>query len=58
MPDPLVIGFGFGDKIVDSHGINKIYKLKDYLKKHGYDNIVTQVDGNVSFENAKKMRKA
>lgn len=38
--------------------ITKIKKLKEYLIKNGYSHIEIEVDGNVSYENAKKMRRA
>lgn len=46
-----------GQKIIPA-ALKKISKLKTYLVENGYDNIEIEVDGNVSFENAKKMRQA
>jgi len=46
-----------GQKLVPQ-SLDKIKRTKDFLLARGYDNIVIEVDGNVSFENALKMRKA
>lgn len=43
-----------GQKLVEST-LNKIKKLRDFLDEEGYENIEIEVDGNVSFENAKRM---
>ena len=32
--------------------------MREYLDSHGYPDIEIEVDGNVSFENAKKMTEA
>jgi ribulose-phosphate 3-epimerase len=46
-----------GQKLVPAT-LNKIRRLKQWLRDRGYDNIAIEVDGNVSFENAVKMREA
>ncbi len=54
----MTVNPGFaGQKLVPAT-INKIVRMKAFLLKHGYENIMIEVDGNVSFENAKKMRAA
>lgn len=51
----MTVNPGFaGQKLVRST-LKKIRKLRDYLDKNGYENIEIEVDGNVSFENAKLM---
>lgn len=49
---------GFAGQKVIPTCINKIANLKKYLKDNGYENIEIEVDGNVSFENAEKMKNA
>jgi ribulose-phosphate 3-epimerase len=46
-----------GQKLVEST-IGKIEDLKDYLIQRGQERISIEVDGNVSFENAPRMRQA
>lgn len=54
----MTVNPGFaGQKLVPAT-LKKISRLKSYLIKNGYDSIKIEVDGNVSFENAKKMRAA
>ena len=54
----MTVNPGFaGQKLVPAT-IRKIANLKKYLSEKGYDNIKIEVDGNVSFENARKMREA
>lgn len=54
----MTVNPGFaGQKLVPAT-IKKIAMLKKYLIENGYDAIEIEVDGNVSFENAKKMREA
>lgn len=54
----MTVNPGFaGQKLVPAT-IKKIAKMKKYLFDQGYGNIEIEVDGNVSFENAKKMREA
>lgn len=54
----MTVNPGFaGQKLVPST-LNKIRRLKDLLAERGFSHIEIEVDGNVSFENAKKMREA
>lgn len=54
----MTVNPGFaGQKMVKST-LKKIKKLREYLDKEGYGNIEIEVDGNVSFENAKLMNDA
>ncbi|MBQ6265020.1 MAG: ribulose-phosphate 3-epimerase [Clostridia bacterium] len=46
-----------GQKLIPST-IKKIEYARQFLDSSGYDNIKIEVDGNVSFENAVKMKKA
>lgn len=46
-----------GQKLVPQM-LDKITRMKEFLAQKGYPHIPIQVDGNVSFENAEKMRKA
>lgn len=52
----MTVNPGFaGQKLVKST-LKKIKDLREYLDSKGYANIEIEVDGNVSFENAKIMR--
>jgi ribulose-phosphate 3-epimerase len=52
----MTVNPGFaGQKLVPAT-LDKIRRLKHFLREKGYENIEVEVDGNVSFENAKKMR--
>lgn len=52
----MTVNPGFaGQKIVPAT-IRKIANLKNYLIEKGYDNIEIEVDGNISYENARKTR--
>lgn len=54
----MTVNPGFaGQKLVPAT-LRKIFNLKNYLVQKGYDHIQIEVDGNVSFENAVKMREA
>ena len=54
----MAVNPGFaGQKLIPSV-LRKIANLKKFLIDSGYDSIEIEVDGNVSFENAKKMREA
>ena len=54
----MTVNPGFaGQKLVQST-LKKIKKLRDYLDNHGYNHIEIEVDGNVSFENARLMSDA
>lgn len=46
-----------GQKLVPA-SIDKIRRMRAFLDEKGYSHVKIQVDGNVSFENAVKMRKA
>lgn len=48
---------GFAGQKMSKHSLEKIKEIKHYLVENKL-NIVIEVDGNVSFENAPKMRKA
>lgn len=54
----MTVNPGFaGQKLVPAT-IRKIAHMKKYLAENGYGHIEIEVDGNVSYENAKKMREA
>lgn len=54
----MTVNPGFaGQKLVAST-LKKIKTLREYLDKFGYEHIEIEVDGNVSFENAKLMSEA
>ncbi len=54
----MTVNPGFaGQKLVPAT-LKKIAKMKRYLVENGYGHIEIEVDGNVSYENARKMRKA
>ena len=54
----MTVNPGFaGQKIVPST-IQKVEKLRKWLDSNGYENIPIEVDGNVSFENAKLLSEA
>lgn len=54
----MTVNPGFsGQKLVPAT-LKKIYNMKKYLKENGYAHIEIEVDGNVSYENAIKMREA
>lgn len=54
----MTVNPGFaGQKLIPST-LKKIRALRDYLDGNGYSHIEIEVDGNVSFENAKKMHEA
>ena len=54
----MTVNPGFaGQKLVKST-IRKITNLRNFLDKNGYEHIEIEVDGNVSFENAKLMNDA
>lgn len=46
-----------GQKLVEST-LPKITRLRAFLDSHGYENVEIEVDGNVSFDNAVRMRQA
>lgn len=52
----MTVNPGFaGQKLVPAT-LKKIAHMRKYLNENGYGNIEIEVDGNVSYENAKKMR--
>ena len=52
----MAVNPGFaGQKFIPAM-LRKIANLKKFLINNGYNNIEIELDGNVSFENAKKMR--
>lgn len=54
----MTVNPGFaGQKLIPST-LTKIKKLREYLDSNGFNDIEIQVDGNVSFENAKLMNEA
>ena len=54
----MTVNPGFaGQKMIES-ALKKIKKLKSVLDEKGYSHIEIEVDGNVSFENAKLMNEA
>lgn len=54
----MTVNPGFsGQKLIKST-LKKIRQLRDYFDNEGYGNIEIEVDGNVSFENAKLMNEA
>jgi ribulose-phosphate 3-epimerase len=54
----MTVNPGFaGQKLVPST-LSKITRMRKYLDDHGYPDIEIEVDGNVSFENAKLMSAA
>lgn len=54
----MTVNPGFaGQKLVEST-LDKIRRLRKFLDENGYAHVEIECDGNVSFENAKRMRKA
>lgn len=54
----MTVNPGFaGQKLVEAT-LKKITELREYLDNNGYSHIEIEVDGNVSFENAKRMKEA
>ena len=54
----MTVNPGFaGQKLVETT-LDKIRRLREYLDANGYAHIEIECDGNVSFENAKRMRAA
>ena len=54
----MTVNPGFAGQQMVNSAIKKIKSLREYLDKQGYENIEIEVDGNVSFENAKHMAEA
>lgn len=54
----MTVNPGFaGQKLIPST-LGKITRAKEMLRRHGKEQILIECDGNVSFENARKMREA
>lgn len=51
----MTVNPGFAGQALIESTINKIRRLRAYLNDAGYPDIEIEVDGNVSFENAKRM---
>lgn len=54
----MTVNPGFAGQALIESTLKKIRRLRDYLDENGYSHLEIEVDGNVSFENAKKMSKA
>ena len=54
----MTVNPGYAGQKLIPQGLKKIADLKKYLKDHGKEDVEIEVDGNVSFENAKLMSKA
>ena len=54
----MTVNPGFAGQTMVKSTLKKIEKLREYLDKNGYSSIEIEVDGNVSFENAKLMSEA
>ncbi len=54
----MTVNPGFAGQKLVKQTVDKIGRVKDYLLKRGRPDIKIQVDGNVSFENARIMRGA
>ncbi len=49
---------GFAGQKLISHSLQKIATLREFLDENGKEDVEIEVDGNVSFENAKLMKTA
>lgn len=54
----MTVNPGFAGQALVESTLNKIRRLRAFLDDAGYPDIEIEVDGNVSFENAKRMREA
>lgn len=54
----MTVNPGFSGQKMTCGSIEKISRLKEMLRRKGYNNILIEVDGNCSFENAPKMYSA
>jgi ribulose-phosphate 3-epimerase len=54
----MCVNLGFAGQTLIPQCVNKIRRLREFLDASGYSQIQIEVDGNVSFENAKIMREA
>ena len=54
----MTVNPGFAGQKLVPQTLEKISRLRAYLDQNGYENVDIEVDGNVSFENARKMSDA
>ena len=54
----MTVNPGFAGQKLVPQTLEKIKKVREYLDEKGYGHVDIEVDGNVSFENAKKMSAA
>jgi ribulose-phosphate 3-epimerase len=54
----MTVNPGFAGQKLIKQTLDKIGRLRHYLDQRGFSSIHVQVDGNVNFENAVKMRGA
>ena len=54
----MTVNPGFAGQALIESTLKKISRLRQYLDENGYPEIEIEVDGNVSFENAKRMSDA
>lgn len=54
----MTVNPGFAGQQIVPGSFDKVHRLRKYLDDKGYDNIEIEVDGNVSFENARLLREA
>lgn len=54
----MTVNPGYAGQKLIVQTLDKIRDLRSYLDSHGYPHLEIEVDGNVSLENAKKMRAA
>lgn len=54
----MTVNPGFAGQKLVSQTLDKIRRLRRMLDENGYENVEIECDGNVSFENAKKMSDA
>ena len=54
----MTVNPGYAGQTLIPQTLGKITDTREFLDKNGYHNIEIEVDGNVSFENAKLMHKA
>lgn len=54
----MTVNPGYAGQALVPQTLKKIKRLKNRLMENGYNNVEIEVDGNVSFENARLMRQA
>lgn len=54
----MTVNPGFAGQKLIPQTLQKIAECRRYLDERGYENVEIEADGNVSFENARKMREA